>query len=389
MSATPIFTGQNFFAPRFEITLRGQKLDQAVVRDVIEVSYNDSLDKLDSFEFTLRDWDPVRQAPKYSSPFDENGQPLTLENGTPAPSFDPGAMVELRMGYFGQEEPRLMMTGQVVSLSPSFPASGSPTVRVRALSLLYTLQKKHEVRSFENKTDSQIAQAIGNDLGIEVEIPAGQIAREPRHEYMLVNSEYPIIFLLGRARRLGYDLYVKLADDDSGSKLFFGRTPTSQTTYELEWGKSMIQFSPTLKIKGQVGKVVVRGWNPKARGQDRVITGEATWQDLDRELPDPQLLAAIDSALADTHEVVVDDPIESEEEAKAKAVAILNDLAKNLITGRGATVGLPDLRSGRIVVMKKLGTRYDGRYTITETTHSIGSGGYQTQFTARLEGPAS
>ena len=92
--AVPIYEDQTYYAPRFEIKLRGQRLNRAVIRDVLDVSYRDSLDKLDSFEFTLRDWDPVRQAPKYSSPFDENGQPLTLENGSPAPSFDPGAKVE-------------------------------------------------------------------------------------------------------------------------------------------------------------------------------------------------------------------------------------------------------------------------------------------------------
>ncbi len=388
MSATPIFKDQDFYAPRFEIKLRGQNLGRAVIRDVLDVSYSDSLDKLDSFEFTLRDWDPVRNEPKYSSPFDQSGQLRQLEDGTNVPHFEPGARVELRLGYYGPEEPRLMLTGQVVSLTPSFPSSGNPTMRVRALSLLYTLQRAQVVQPFEGKTDSQIAQAIGDELGIEVEIPPGQIAQETPHEHVLVNNEYPIIFLLGRARRLGYDLYVKLPEGDGEPVLFFGRTPATGTVYEITWGRSLSQFTPTLKTKGQVAKVVVRGWNPRAQGRERVITGEATWADLGRELPDPQLLSAIDSALAQTHEVVVDDPIETQDEAKAKAVGILSDLAGDLITGRGSTVGLPDLRAGRLIVLKGLGLRYTGRYLVTETTHTMGSGGYQTEFSARLEGPA-
>lgn len=387
MTVTPIFRDQNFYAPVFEISLRGQKLSQAVVRDVLEVSYSDSLDKLDSFEFTLHDWDPIRRAPKYSSPFDEHGQPLKLEDKSPAPNFDPGAKVELRLGYHGPEKPRLMMTGQIVSISPTFPASGAPTVRIRALSLLYTLQKKQEVRPFERKTDSQIAQEIGRDLGIDVEIPDGQSSQETPHEYTLVNNEYPIIFLMGRARRLGYDIYVKLTDDDR-QVLFFGKSPTSDTLYELEWGRTLIQFSPTIKTKGQVSKVVVRGWNPRATGAKRIVTGEATLKDIGREVADPQLLAAIDSALAQSHEVVVDDPIEDEQAAKKKAIAILSDLTKDLITGRGSTIGLPDLRSGRTIIMRGLGTRYDGKYLVTESTHAVSGSGYQTQFTARMEGPA-
>jgi phage protein D len=386
--ATPIFAGQDFYAPHFEIKLRGQNLNRAVIRDVLDVTYSDGLDRLDSFEFTLHDWDPVLRLPKYSSPFDENGALRKLPDGSPVPNFDPGAKVELRMGYYGKDEPRLMMTGQVVSLTPSFPASGAPTLKVRAISLLYTLQRAQQTKIFEGRTDTQIAQEIADDLAIELVTPPGQRESEAVNEYLALNNEYPIIFLMGRARRLGYDLYVTLPEDDSDPKLFFGRTPTSSTIYELEWGKSLIQFSPTLKTKGQIAKVVVRGWNPLGTGDDRRIEGQATIQDLNPQLPDPQLLSSIDSALAETQEVVVDDPIRSQDEANRIARGILESKLKDLVTGRGSTVGLPDLRAGRSIVIKGLGPRYSGSYVITETTHTIGSGGYGSDFSARLEGPA-
>jgi phage protein D len=389
--ATPIFANQNFYAPRFEIKLRGQNLHRAVVRDVLEVSYSDSLDKLDSFEFTLHDWDAVLRLPKYSSPFDENGDLRKLPDNSPVPNFDPGARVELRLGYYGAEEPRLMMTGQIVSLTPTFPASGEPTVRVRALSLLYTLQKRQETLVYENKKDSEIASDIGSRLEIDVEIPSGQLDQETPNEYIALRNEYPIIFLMGRARRLGYDLYVKLPEDDGDGepKLFFGRTPTSKVTYELAWGQSLLQFSPTVKTKGQIAKVVVRGWNPLGQGEDRRIEGQATLQDLNPQLPDPQLLTSIDAALAETQEKVVDDPIRNQEEANRIALGILADKLKDLITGRGSTVGLPDLRAGRSLAIVGLGPRFSGRYTVTETTHKLGRSGYTTDFGARMEGTAS
>ena len=256
MQVTPIYEGQTFYAPRFEIKLRGQSLSREVIRDVLEVRYSDSLDGLDAFEFTLHDWDPVLREPKYSSPFDAAGRPRTAD-GAPVPSFDPGARVELYLGYY-PEAPRLIMTGQVVSLSPSFPAGGTPTLRVRALSLLYSLQRAQVVRAFENKKDSEIAEAIGRDLGIAVEIPPGQKAAEVPYDYILIQNEYPIVFLMARARRLGYDLHVKLPEDDDGEPvLFFGRSPTSRVTHRLTWGRSLVQFSPTLKTKGQISKVVV------------------------------------------------------------------------------------------------------------------------------------
>ena len=385
---TPIYEGQNFYAPHFEIKLRGQNIDREVIRDVLEVSYRDSLDKLDSFEFTLHDWNPVERLPKYSSPYDESGQLRKLNNDTDVPNFDPGAQVELYMGYYGAEEPRLMMTGQIVSLSPSFPGGGPPTLRVRALSLLYTLQTAQVVRLYEEETDSSIARQIADELGVTIEIPNGQESDEEEHEYIMIRNQPPIIFLMERAKRLGYDIYVKINEDSEEPVLFFGRTPTSQTTYELTWGKSLVQFTPTLKVKGQVAKVVVRGWNPAAQGNDRVITGEATWQDLDQDLPDQQLLSSIDSALAETQQVELDHPISSQEEAEREARGILEERVKDLITGSGSTVGLPDLRAGRTVVINGLGPRYSGRYVITETTHKMGGSGYTTDFSARMAGAA-
>ena len=148
-----------------------------------------------------------------------------------------------------------------------------------------------------------------------------------------------------------------------------------------------MQFTPTLKTKGQIAKVVVRGWNPLAQGDDRRIEGQATLQEINPQLPDAQLLSSIDSALAETQEVVVDDPISSQDEANRIARGILEGKLKDLVTGRGSTVGLPDLRAGRSIVIKGLGPRYSGSYVVTETTHSIGGGGYSCDFGARLEGP--
>jgi phage protein D len=50
-------------------------------------------------------------------------------------------------------------------------------------------------------------------------------------------------------------------------------------------------------------------------------------------------------------------------------------------------VGLPGLRAGRKVQVVGMGERFDGEYFLTETTHSLGDGGYTTELKARREGP--
>jgi phage protein D len=388
MTTRPIYQDQDFYVPRFEIKLQGQDLADSVIRDVTEVTYSDTIDGYNRVEFKLHDWDNLQRVPKFSSPYDQDGQIRRLPDNSPVPVFDPGANLELRMGYYGVDEPPLMLTGQIATISPSFPATGAPILTVNALSLLYTLQRHVENMTpyFENKTYSEIAEAIGRELDMAVEIPPGQQQDETPVEYILLNNEYPIVFLMRLARRQGYDLYLNLPDDNGEPTLYFGRAATHDVTYELEWGKSLINFTPTVKVKGQVSKVIVRGWNPLAEGDEREITGEATLADLDRDYPDPQMLQSIDSALAQTHEEIVDEPIETQEQADERARSILEGLANELITAKGTTIGLPDLRAGRIIAVKGLGHRYDGRYFIKESRHIIGSSGYRTEFDARMEG---
>src|SRR6266542_600548 len=64
----PIYNDYDFYVPAFELKVKGQRLNRDVIRDVISVSYSDSLDKLDSCTITLNNWDAERRDFKYSDP---------------------------------------------------------------------------------------------------------------------------------------------------------------------------------------------------------------------------------------------------------------------------------------------------------------------------------
>ncbi|MBU2115575.1 MAG: hypothetical protein KKE94_17580 [Gammaproteobacteria bacterium] len=381
--ATAIYQGQNFFAPYFEIKLQGQNLGHQVLRDVLQVSYQDDLENLDSFDFTLHDWDPVALSTRYSSPFDESGQLRKMADSTfDVPNFEPGAKVELYMGYYGGDKPLLMMVGKVASASVNFPASGNPTLTVRVLNLLFDLQRSQQSLTFENQTPTEIARTIASDLDIELQSAPG--TNEQVIDFIGMNNEYPILFLARLARRNGYDLFVNI-EDENDPKLFFGLRQTSPQQYELEWGKTLMQFTPTLKLKDQVQQVIVRGWNPTASGSDRAIEGQASWSDLDIQMPDAKLLEQIEFAANDAIEEITDQPVSSQQAADALAQAALRRIVQGVITGKGNTVGLPMLRAGSRLLLKGLGLRYSHNYIVTESVHKIDDSGYTTEFTARME----
>ena len=385
-SPVSIYTNYDFYIPSYELRVKGRDLERDVIWDVISVSYSDNLDRLDSFQVTLNNWDAHTRDFKY----------------TDTDLFDPGAEVELFMGYRDRGGLTLMLKGQIVSLSPDFPSGGQPTLQVRALNQLFKLHFKQETQHFEDKTDSQIAQLVldrimqdqnqqrsgaGNPgLNLELVTRPGNASIEQPHSYIVISNEYPIIFLMERARHNGYDIFIDEVEENGRtvSKLHFHPPDKGvPASYELVWGQSLINFKPTLTTRGQVASVTVRGWNPRKKQE---IVGKATWDDLDIQgLPGVEDMQRVDSALVGSEEIVADEPIDNEQEANQKAKDHLLRMAKDLVTATGSTVGLPELRAGRPVFIRGLGERFSGRYVVTSSTHSIGDSGYTTRFEARLE----
>ena len=360
----PIYRGgQDFYVPAFEIKLQGRPPGQGVVKDVLSVTYKDNIQEFDTFDITINNWDAARLDFKYSD----------------TKLFDPGKELELWMGYFGRL--RLMLKGEITSLRPAFPSGGGSTLTISGMNTMYKLRTRQESHIYENKTDSQVAKEIGDRLGLDfVADPKG----ETELKYLIQDNQYDIIFLMERARRIGYDIYVEEAPKGGRPKLTFKKsTDVRQTAYSLTYGKTLIEFQPELTTNNQVGKVIVRGWDPQLKKKievtatrDQILTkgvGAKGGQD------------DIDKAFKDKAEVVATKPVESEAEARILATEILEGIAKDMVKGHGSTVGLPDMRAGVILQIAGVGERFSGRYFVTATTHAIADSGYTTQFECRRE----
>jgi uncharacterized protein len=370
-TAMPIYKDQDFYVPSFEVKVGERPLDRQVIRDILQVSYRDSIEDMDSFEISLNNWDAEKRDFKYSD----------------SDVFNPGKKLELWMGYFGREPLRLMLKGEINSLRPSFPAAGQPTLAVSGLNLLHRLRTKQESHAYEQKTDNQIASQIARRLNIELQTNTQAQGRQEKYRYVLQDNKYDIVFLWGRAKRIGFDLFV-IEEGEGGrsqsSRLYFGPSDkVKRVTYELKYGLSLIDFQPNLTTANQVGSVVVRGWDAVHK---RAIEATTTRAELSTHgVGNSQDQAAIDQAFNQRQEIIVDHPIHSEQEAKTLATQSLERIAKDMITASGSVVGLPDLRAGSILQIAGVGARFSGRYFVTSTTHAIGDSGYTTKFDCRRE----
>jgi phage protein D len=151
-------------------------------------------------------------------------------------------------------------------------------------------------------------------------------------------------------------------------------------SFELAWGRSIMEFKPSIRTANQVSSVTVRGWH---RTRKVPISRTVT-------LDDERITANVDlhrvlNACNAREELVVDEPVFTNCEARERAIAILLDQTKELVTAEVKVVGLPDLRAGQIVVIKGVGARLSGKYFVTKTTHTIDDSGYITDFSCRRE----
>jgi phage protein D len=392
MEAAPIlplevFVGEDFYVPSFRILLRGE--EKIENRDVLSVTYTDNLDEIDSFSMTVNDWDAETLKPKYSD----------------TSTFNPWNDIEVWMGYYngGQAQLRRMLIGEITTFSPNFPSSGGPTLTVGGLNLFHRFRAKQITRPFLQKKDSEIAQALVGEIAREINStpkngPKIELRIDPQdmktnlkdeHEqvipYLLVNNQYPIRFLMERARRIGYELTLEELPKEKERTVTFHFRPTSEVkrkTYVLEWGKSLISFQPTLQIANQVSEVTVRGWDPSGK---KKFEEKATRAEIAGEIVSLAELGVSDASLTQKREITVDKPIQTKAEAKELALKTLRQIAQETVTARAKTIGLPDLRAGTKVEIRNLGKRFSGIYLVTGTTHTLGDGGYTTDFTARME----
>jgi phage protein D len=392
--------GQPFYAPAFRVTLLGpapqnggrpgtrkggRPLPPEVVRDVIEVTYEDKIDQVDSFSLVLNNWDAARLQPAYLG---RDADPGLWD------LIQPGNELLLQMGYTGRKSDlRVMTTGYITALDAEFPETGAPRLTIRGLNVLDRLRGKQFTWGWpadraEGITDSAIATELARPpdnaagrpgLGVAVRVDSQAAALEPVMPSMMMVNEYPIVFLIRRARARGYDVFLGRAGNGQ-PELYFGPSRRIRDrTYRLVWGQSLVSAKAAIQTARQVKSVTVLGWDRAAKKQ---IRSECTIDDAALDIP-PQVREFARRNGRD--EVITDFPVRTAAMAKKHAAEVLQKQRLDQIVVDGAVVGLPDLRAGRSVELGGLGTILTGRYFLTGTRHVLSDAGYRTTFSARLE----
>jgi phage protein D len=408
VSVIPLYDlGQPFYVPAFEVKVTGASalasgvgpatpLNRDVVKDVLEVTYQDSIDKVDSFTLVFNNWDADARAPLFlGTPPPKGAGGPTARSKQLFDLIKPGNTLQVLMGYQGPKpDLRVMTTGVIQTLEADFPEAAAPRLTVRGLNVLDRFKNKQYTWAWPSDpkttvTDSEIAKELGTNKpdsppgrpGLGIEVKTGNVKETPL-PYVMMNNQYPIVFLMDRARRNGYDVF--LTREGTKQVLYFGPSNrVADRTYKLEWGKSLVSFKPTISLARQVSKLTVLGWDRKAK---KPIKHTASLSDPEVQKINKDLHPFIESV--GREEVVTDIPLDNGAQAKQIAQNYLCAQVQDLVEATGVVVGLPDLRAGRKVEIGGFDPLLNGTWFIKETTHVINDAGYRTTFVARREGPA-
>ena len=356
---------KDYYVPDFLIEVTGQELDPQTKGDVLELKVTLVKDDISSLQFTVNNWDDKRMAFKYSD----------------AQTFDLGAEVHVKLGYV--DSLVSVLRGIVTSLAPQFPESGSPTLVVGCSDSLVKLKgrkpKEGEQKKFVDMRDWEIAQAIAQRNGLDFACTQ----EGPQHELVMQKNQDDALFLIERAKRIDFDCFIRTDPGSGKDTLHFvkpsdGRDGRPIRVYEFEWGKSLLSFSPTLTAVDQVGKVTVRGWDPRTKKGFSYTADKNDLPSLGASGASGPATAA--EKMNDKEDVIVDQLVISEQEAKDLAISRLRERANQFNTASGQVIGLADLRPGDNVDLSELGKRFSGRYQVTKVEHALGGSGFTTRF---------
>lgn len=345
------FSSDDFFVPDFEVKVDGKTLLGETRNDLLNFKYQDDLDTLDSFEIEVNNWNEDKGRFKYSHTED----------------FAPGRTLELSLGYEGKIGLRRLILGEITGLEPVFSARAASRVTVSGLNVLHRLRDEQRSHVYEDLKDSEVAELIGRRLGLTLRTDSSAKAREEAIPYLIQDNRYDLVFLLERARRNGYDL---VAEDDPKT-VYFGPTEKVKGPRNiLRYGQFALEVTARVSTAQQVGAVTVRSWSPHTKELFE-HTARASGE--------------FSKAFGRRKELVVAEPVHSAKEAATLAQATLHRIAKERITARGKSVGIPELRAGTLLEIRGLDERFSGEYFVTRSEHRFDAGGYTTRFECRRE----
>jgi len=343
-------------APVFKVdgTLSGE-----LARDVNFLRVEEATDGLKTLELHL-----LAEGPR---PNEKDEGQLYLDGQT----IDFGKAIEVSIGP--ADTARIVFTGAVSAIEANFINGVVPSVTAFAEDALMKLRMTRRMRTYENMSDADIAQAIAAEHGIQ----ANASADGPTYKVVQQWNQSDLAFLRERARLIQAELW--FADK---TLHFATRGNRTATTLSLVLGYDLLEAQLRADLAHQRTAVKVSGYDASQR---EGITEEAGSDAIQAEISAGRTGSAVlQQAFGERVSFRVrGDPLVSGE-AQAWARAEMLRRARGFVTVSGMTNGTADMIVGSKLSLDRVGAPFSGDgYYVTRVCHTYDLvDGFRTHFDA-------
>lgn len=289
--------------------------------------------------------------------------------------FEFGSPVEISLGYGDPSKLEPMLTGVVTEIRTDFNPGSTPELSISGSDGLYPLTVGRNTNNWENEPDSVAVQDIARKRGVRSDVQP----TSPSKLRIDQNNETDMAFVVKLAERNKVTFYQR------DGKLYFGpRHNDSSDVVALGWGQSLLSFSPEANLARQIAEVRVHG---RSATKGEVIIGVA--KKGDESGRDPGSKSGVErvvTALSDRPVLNIRAAVHTQDEADARAKAVLDERAQDFVTGTGESIGLPEILPDTNIALSGLGRTFSRTYYVMEASHKIDSNGYRTSFKVQKPG---
>ena len=321
----------------YEVKVDGVKIDDKLGSALIEVRVRQSVQQ------------PSSAALRLTDPKGEN-----VDGNT----FEIGKRLEISLGAPEAKSPKKVFDGEIVALEPEFVKDGV-VIGVRAYDKSHRLQRAKKVRTFQQMSASDMVGKIMREAGIN----GSSSSTSPVFEFFQQSDETDRDFIRRLERMHDYELAF---DDDKYQFREAGKLGSPVAA--LEYGVNLMTFRPRMTAAQQDADVEVRGWDIKGKQTISAVAtpnGEAAQIGAQR--------GPLATAFGSNRLLVSDRSVETTDEAQAIAKATAARRAAAFVEAEGTCFGNPDVKAGSTIELKKLGTKFSGKYVVTSVTHLMRS----------------
>jgi len=333
---------------------QGQQMN--FMDEVLSVEVDDSLYLPDMFTIHLRDRgleilkrDVFKPGTKVK---------ISVKNMAPATIEDPPPQPEV-----------VLMIGEVTAIEPDLNADHRATLVVRGYDKSHRMHRERKTKTFQQVSDSDLATQLAGAAALTPNVQGSNVV----YPYIMQANQTDWEFLMERARRINYRLYVE------DNTLNFKPAPKAPTPTALEWGIDLHVFRARLNTLHQVSEVTVRGWDPKKK---EAITETVSSAAKAHQIGDGTTGGQMSSTAFGVggKAVILDQPVYTSSEARTMAQAMLDKINESYIEAEGECGGNPGLMAGSGIKVDGVGPRFKGTYRITRAVHYWTNTGYVTRF---------